>query len=582
MQLPKDIKILFIIIGLAIVNTGYSQDISADSVKEILAETKHDSGKVKILLQIARSYNLNSSDREKSVEFYSQALQFETNNFKRAVILDTIGLYNWQLGNFDEAIVHYNEALVLFADLKDSTWLGKVNNNIASANWGLGNSNEALKYYQEGLKIRRAINDLKGVSNIQNNIGLIYQDWGLYDDALKWHNEALGIAMDLRESDAITYSYTNVGKCYEGKKDLDTALYYYEKGHKNLVAKDKNSRSISFCLTNIGGVYSKMGELDSALVKFKLSLIHAIRINNKNRIAIAEYNLGKTYLELNKIDSANLLINASYNSSQQNNYNSLIKDNQFALAEIEEKKGNISNALKYFKSASALKDTIFNKEKIAKFTDLQIRYNQEHQLQENIQLRQNNKIQELTIQEQKFLNGVLIVLAILILIILIFISKSRISFKKLNTRLEKSEKELLATNANKDKFFSIIAHDLKGPFNGLLGITGILESEYDQLSSKEIKEMILLLKRSSLNTYELLEGLLQWAQTQTDRMEYKFESTDIYENSIKVIELLSTNANNKKIRIENKVNKNTLAFADEKSTATVLRNLISNAIKFTE
>ena len=163
MQLPKDIKILFIIIGLAIVNTGYSQDISADSVKEILAETKHDSGKVKILLQIARSYNLNSSDREKSVEFYSQALQFETNNFKRAVILDTIGLYNWQLGNFDEAIVHYNEALVLFADLKDSTWLGKVNNNIASANWGLGNSNEALKYYQEGSKIRRAINDLKGV-----------------------------------------------------------------------------------------------------------------------------------------------------------------------------------------------------------------------------------------------------------------------------------------------------------------------------------------------------------------------------------------------------------------------------------
>ncbi|MDA3861486.1 MAG: ATP-binding protein [Melioribacteraceae bacterium] len=153
---------------------------------------------------------------------------------------------------------------------------------------------------------------------------------------------------------------------------------------------------------------------------------------------------------------------------------------------------------------------------------------------------------------------------------------------QLNVKLEESEKGLLESNANKDKFFSIISHDLKSPFNGILGITEMLVSDYDELTSYEIKEMIQVLRNVSVNVYDLLEGLLEWAKTQTDRMEYEFKSIDFYKSSSKIIDLLKITALQKNIFIKNGVKENTLIFADEKATETVLRNLIANAIKFTK
>ena len=570
----------FILATLAIINTSTGQVNVEDSLKQILNKTTVDSSKAKILVQLARS--ANHIDREKSIKYYSEALQFEEDKYSRALILDTIGLFNWQLGNYNESIEYFKEALLLFTDLKDSIWLGKVNNNIAVVSWGLGHSNEAMEYYLIALKIRRAINDEKGVSTILNNIGLVYQGWGLYDEAFKRHNDALSIALNLEDFAAIAYSYINVGICHENKKEYKTALENYNLGYKNLLMKEENYRSISFFLINIGRVYNKMGDMDSALSNFKESLIQAKRINNNNRIAIAQYNLGKIYLEINEIDSASNYVNSSFEISLQNNYNGLIRDNQFVLAEIEEKRGNVSEALKYLKSATALKDSIFNKEKITRFTDLQIRYNRELVSQENILLRSNIKIQELAIHEQKIIRSILIISGLLILVILIFISRSRNSIKKLNVKLEKAEKDLLELNATKDKFFTIIAHDLKSPFNGLLGLTEMLDEDYDQLSAEKIKEIILLLKKSSSNVYALLEGLLQWAQIQTGKIEYQIENIDIFKNSVRVIELLNINADSKRITLENRVKENTFVFADVKASSSILRNLISNAIKFTK
>jgi signal transduction histidine kinase len=140
----------------------------------------------------------------------------------------------------------------------------------------------------------------------------------------------------------------------------------------------------------------------------------------------------------------------------------------------------------------------------------------------------------------------------------------------------------LESNANKDKFFSIISHDLKSPFNSILGITELLVSDYDELTSDEIKEMIKILRNSSVNVFDLLKSLLEWAQTQTDRMVYEFKNIDFYETSIKIVDILKTTALNKNILIKNEVKENTFVFADEKAIETVLRNLITNAIKFTK
>jgi signal transduction histidine kinase len=228
----------------------------------------------------------------------------------------------------------------------------------------------------------------------------------------------------------------------------------------------------------------------------------------------------------------------------------------------------------------AIKDH-FNKEKIQELTNLQIKYNLEQNYQENVLLRKNNKIQQLTIKQQNIFQNILIISALSVLILLVVISKSRISYKRLSSKLKKSEKKLLEINANKDKFFSIISHDLKSPFGSILGISEMLVSDYDELSSDEIKEMIIILRNSSINVYELLEGLLEWAQTQTGRMKYEFENINLFDKSKKAISILRANAENKNIVITNKIKEGTYVFADKKAISTIIRNLVANAIKFT-
>jgi len=197
-------------------------------------------------------------------------------------------------------------------------------------------------------------------------------------------------------------------------------------------------------------------------------------------------------------------------------------------------------------------------------------------------LRKNSEIQQLTISQQKYIRNIFIVSSIVILFFLILITKSRVSQKELNVKLKESEKNLLELNRNKDKFFSIISHDLKSPFNGILGASEMLVSDYDELTAEEAKEMIQIVRDASTTAYELLEGLLEWAQTQTGRMKYEFENIDFYETSTKITDLLKINAQNKNILLENNVKENTLVFVDKNAVETVLRNLVTNAIKFTQ
>ncbi len=153
--------------------------------------------------------------------------------------------------------------------------------------------------------------------------------------------------------------------------------------------------------------------------------------------------------------------------------------------------------------------------------------------------------------------------------------------KKWEKEIFKAQQRLEEENANKDKFFSIISHDLKAPFGALLGIAQLLEEDFDEMTDPERKEMIHVARKSANNIYELLEGLLEWSRAKTGRMEFTPSIINLHETSLHVIQVLEQNAKNKNIRILNNLGNNSSAYIDEKMYRTVLRNLIANAIKFT-
>ncbi len=151
----------------------------------------------------------------------------------------------------------------------------------------------------------------------------------------------------------------------------------------------------------------------------------------------------------------------------------------------------------------------------------------------------------------------------------------------LNMKLFESEEELQELNNNKDKFFSIIAHDLKGPFQGLLGYSKLLSEQLEGLSKEEIKEFSCELHESASQLFKLLQNLLEWSRIQRGVMEFNPQLLTLSELVESTIEILKPSANQKNIKIDSEVAKDIFVYADFNMVNTVLRNLVSNAIKFT-
>jgi len=161
------------------------------------------------------------------------------------------------------------------------------------------------------------------------------------------------------------------------------------------------------------------------------------------------------------------------------------------------------------------------------------------------------------------------------------LTRKNIEIERQAKELEHQRSELVALNTTKDKFFAIIAHDLKNPFSTVLGLSELLAREFESFDSNSLKEFITQIYKYSNNTFNLLENLLQWSMLQTGRIPLRpriFNLRGVIDESV---ELLAGNALHKGVNISVVTPPTCNVFADINQITTVVRNLLSNAIKFT-
>ena len=153
--------------------------------------------------------------------------------------------------------------------------------------------------------------------------------------------------------------------------------------------------------------------------------------------------------------------------------------------------------------------------------------------------------------------------------------------KRAEIQIQNFTEELKHLNATKDKFFSIISHDLRSPINGLLGYAEILSNELDNLDKDEIREFAMDIVEISKTTNSLLTNILDWSRIQTGRISFQPEMIDVWKSADRIFNLLNPSALNKKITLSNTIKKETYIYADENMIHSILINLAGNAIKFT-
>lgn len=160
---------------------------------------------------------------------------------------------------------------------------------------------------------------------------------------------------------------------------------------------------------------------------------------------------------------------------------------------------------------------------------------------------------------------------------------SQAIIRKQNTEaIKKYADELRQINITKDKFFSIIAHDLKNPFITILGFSELMLNDYNELSDDEKLYYITEMRKSAEVSHSLLQNLLQWSRSQTGKIEFNPKKLSLFESAMKNLELLKSNAEKKKITLINNVEESIYINADDDMLNTILRNLLTNAIKFTK
>jgi len=148
-------------------------------------------------------------------------------------------------------------------------------------------------------------------------------------------------------------------------------------------------------------------------------------------------------------------------------------------------------------------------------------------------------------------------------------------------QLRESEQRLKELNATKDRLFSIIGHDLRGPIGGFKSLIQLLISGYDLSNSKQLLEILKVIHKTANSTYDLLENLLEWAKSQQNEIVFNPEKIELKDLVFNIMNLFSEVILNKEINIVNEIPDDQFLVADKNMLSTVLRNLISNAIKFT-
>lgn len=150
-----------------------------------------------------------------------------------------------------------------------------------------------------------------------------------------------------------------------------------------------------------------------------------------------------------------------------------------------------------------------------------------------------------------------------------------------NTALAEKNEQLQAANASKDRFFSIISHDLRTPFIGLIGLTQVLTEDFETYPQEDIKQLLIKLRKTSEIFYALLENLLTWSRSQLGMIEMSPQILNIRETIAPNLRIFEQTAREKQITLTMTLAEPMLVYVDEKMLETILRNLLSNAVKFT-
>ena len=498
-------------------------------------------GENRALLNLGNYYS-DKGNQNKAIKYFEQALAIAvetSNNELRLRAMNDLAREYAYKGDYAKAMAGYLEGIDLAREFEDLNMLSIMNENIASLYVSQKDYPQALEFYKRVKKINQEIDNEIFTAETMSNIASLYADMGKLDYAMYNANSSIMTFEKHGILDWLAYAYEIKGKTYLKDEKFDWALYWYSQSemlHNNL--DDERSRI---------DLLNGLAEANLGLKKDSISeryALEAFEVSDNIQFLEGKQKCAKTLFKINK------------------------------------NKNDFATALGYHEIYQQLSDTLSRNDN--KKSLVMLKTKMEHEKQKEQLIEENQK--QLA-EQRNYVNASLAILLIFI-VITFLVRRSESIQKNLNAELkqktsdlEKSEHELREINLTKDKLFSIIGHDLRGPIGAFQGLLKLLKN--GEIGQSEFMDFVPKLRHDIDHISFTLNNLLSWGHTQMNGAVTKPSVVSLGSVVKDNIHLLSEIAENKSIKLVSQVPSSTMVWSDGDQIDIVVRNLISNALKFT-
>lgn len=481
----------------------------------------------------------------------------------------------------------------------------------------MGEELKALESFNAAIQACRIADNYRTAASAYSIMGTIFRMNGLYDRAIEYIIKSKLNYEKAEFTEGSAWTAYLLGRIYADLKLSQTALNYFREAleiYRRLAVEDENKNGLAICYEQIGllnielgnfeearrnidstmkiytanasqygisNVYKNLGIIEYSVGNYTEAENHlnkALQIKNilddkLSLPSIYEY-LGLSMIEMGRKNDGFSYIEQGLDLANSNNQKKIQLDIYSRLTEAYLKTNDLKSAIFFQSKQIQIQDLLLSGSANIKIEQLQAIFEIDEKNNQIAELEKINQINELRINQNRIIRNIMI----LGIFLALFISAAIFWF---NHKLQHKNQELNETNAAKDKFFAIIAHDLRGPTSTLAALLEHINSRFEEFSKEELKNLLSVLFKSAENVSNLLENLLIWAQSQVNKIECR--PTEILLRNVFQIALngLKQSAENKQIDISVEGNDEISVLADPDLVQIIMRNILNNAIKFT-
>lgn len=586
-----------------------AQTTVVKDLEKKLSQNMPDTARLTLLSRLCTAYTQVDPVKKYEYGLQYKALALKLNDGK--ALSDAyvqIGISFGIRSKIDSALYYFNAGYEEARKADFELGMARAMSDIGYAYDRLDNSQESIKYYFRALAIFKKLNYLKGINQCYTNIGSIYFDLQQYKQAVTYFSYCLKTYTEKGDSVGVGYALFTMGNCYNEEKQFTKAKDAF---NRSLAIRNKigDLNGIAMGNKGLGTTYLYQGDYDLAIKHLDTALAYTTRLHDPYESGAVMSTLSKVYIEKKQLDTAEKYATKCLEIGKQIKSFTSIGDALDKFVLIYKARGNYEKAFSYLSQYRTNSDSIKAEKSLNAVTLTEF----ERIRSENSNLSESNEsisTQNASYQSKlnQFGNVMIVVVALLAaLIILAIVLFRRSMARKASNKTLTEQKEQIAAineqlgevndelkaqmelvskqnvelerlNAIKNKFFSIISHDLRSPLSTLQTLFTIYRS--GDLEDDDLNVLLVRLEETILSTASFLDNLLEWSKSQLEGLTVNPVDFDVSGLIAENIHLLDTRVELKNLTITNMANGPVWVNADRDMVDLVIRNLLSNSAKF--